>query len=133
MRYAILGNRSDSRCVQRGSPYRILWILRTGALWRELPERYGLWRTVASRFYRWQKAGILQRILQVLQQQADATLIEGFCYRSTIQQKLYSKGYIFLYRWIDKMPQPCEDTELGPMPPKHLPPGRENPGTSVGT
>lgn len=50
----------------------ILWILRTGALWRDLPERYGSHGTVSSRFYRWQQAGIWQRILQELQQQADA-------------------------------------------------------------
>jgi transposase len=49
----------------------MLWILRTGAPWRDLPERYGPWRTVASRFYRWRKAGIFQRVLDILQQQAD--------------------------------------------------------------
>ncbi len=48
------------------------WIKRTGAPWRDLPERYGPWQTVASRFYRWQRAGIWQRILERLQQQADA-------------------------------------------------------------
>jgi transposase len=50
----------------------ILWIDRTGAPWRDLPERYGSWSTVASRFYRWQKAGVWQKILAALQQQADA-------------------------------------------------------------
>jgi transposase len=45
----------------------ILWIDRTGAPWRDLPERYGPWQTVASRFYRWRRAGIWQRILEVLQ------------------------------------------------------------------
>ena len=30
----------------------ILWILRTGAPWRDLPERYGAWETVSGRFYR---------------------------------------------------------------------------------
>ncbi len=50
----------------------ILWILRTGAPWRDLPEHYGPWSTVASRFYRWQKAGIWQRVLCALQQQSDA-------------------------------------------------------------
>ena len=50
----------------------MLWILRTGAPWRDLPERYGSWRTVASRFYRWREAGTLQRILEALQQRADA-------------------------------------------------------------
>ena len=50
----------------------ILWIVRTGAPWRDLPERYGSWNTVASRFYRWVKAGVWQRVLEALQQQADA-------------------------------------------------------------
>ena len=31
-------------------------MLRTGAPWRDVPERYGAWSTVASRFYRWRKA-----------------------------------------------------------------------------
>ena len=57
----------DHRLILNG----ILWILRTGAPWRDLPERYGPWSTVACRFYRWQKAGIWQRILQALQQQED--------------------------------------------------------------
>lgn len=51
----------------------ICWILRTGAPWRDLPERYGKWPTVASRFYRWQKAGIWDQIWAELQQEADQT------------------------------------------------------------
>jgi transposase len=58
----------DNRRIING----ILWVQRTGAPWRDLPERYGAWRTVASRFYRWRKAGIWQQILERLQQQADA-------------------------------------------------------------
>ena len=58
----------DHRTIVNG----ILWIDRTGAPWRDLPERYGPWSTVASRFYRWCQAGIWQRILESLQQQADA-------------------------------------------------------------
>jgi transposase len=58
----------DHRTVVNG----ILWILRTGAPWRDLPERYGKWATVSGRFYAWQKAGLWQRILVSLQQQADA-------------------------------------------------------------
>lgn len=54
----------DHRTVLNG----ILWILRTGAPWRDLPERYGKWQTVASRFYRWQKAGIWQAVFAQLQQ-----------------------------------------------------------------
>lgn len=47
----------------------VIWVLRTGASWRDLPERYGPWQTVASRFYRWQKRGIWQRVLEELQRQ----------------------------------------------------------------
>lgn len=49
----------------------ILWVLRTGAPWRDLPERYGAWETVSGRFYRWRKAGVWQRILETLHQQVD--------------------------------------------------------------
>ena len=50
----------------------MLWILRTGAPWRDLPERYGAWETVSGRFYRWQRSGIWNQILESLQQLADA-------------------------------------------------------------
>ena len=51
----------------------MLWSLRTGAPWHDLPERYGPWRTVASRFYRWQKAGGFQPLCDTVKPQADAT------------------------------------------------------------
>jgi hypothetical protein len=43
-----------------------------GAPWRDLPERYRSWKTVASHFYRWQAAGIWQDIVGWLHRQADA-------------------------------------------------------------
>lgn len=49
----------------------ILWVLRTGAPWEELPRRYGKHKTVSSRYYRWCKQGIWQRIFSELQAQAD--------------------------------------------------------------
>src|SRR5918994_1955412 len=58
---------SDHRTVING----ILWILRTGSPWRALPERYGSWETVSPRFYRWQKAGVWDRVLSKIQRQAD--------------------------------------------------------------
>lgn len=57
----------DHRQVING----ILWILRTGAPWRDLPERYGQWSTVASRFYRWRKSGVWGRIWAQVQSEAD--------------------------------------------------------------
>jgi transposase len=50
----------------------ILWVLRAGAPWRDLPERYGPWSTVASRFYRWRQAGIWDQLFARLQSQQDA-------------------------------------------------------------
>lgn len=50
----------------------MLWILRTGAPWRDLPEHYGPWGSVASRFYRWQRARVWDRVLAALHSQADS-------------------------------------------------------------
>lgn len=50
----------------------ILWLDRTGAPWRDLPDAYGPWQTVATRFYRWTRAGLWARVLAALQEQADA-------------------------------------------------------------
>lgn len=57
----------DHRTVING----ILWILHTGAQWADLPERYGSPKTIASRLYRWRKAGIWDRILAELQRHGD--------------------------------------------------------------
>ncbi len=58
----------DHRTIING----ILWVLRTGAPWADLPERYGPAGTVSSRVYRWREAGLWQRVLEALQAQADA-------------------------------------------------------------
>lgn len=50
----------------------ILWVLRTGAPWPDVPPKYGKWRTVASLFYRWSASGIWQQVLEALQAQCDA-------------------------------------------------------------
>jgi transposase len=60
--------RADDRTVVEG----ILWRLATGAPWRDLPERFGPWATVYSRFRRWQRAGVWAGALAALQAQADA-------------------------------------------------------------
>src|SRR5947209_8695117 len=49
----------------------ILWVMRTGSAWRELPARFGPWQTVVSRYQRWRKEGRWARMLQVLQQPAE--------------------------------------------------------------
>ncbi|MFJ8137402.1 IS5 family transposase [Streptomyces sp. NPDC096013] len=58
----------DRRQVVNG----ILWKLSTGAAWRDLPERYGPWKTVYERFRRWSADGTWDRLLAHVQQHCDA-------------------------------------------------------------
>jgi transposase len=45
----------------------VLWIARTGAPWRDLPERFGPWNSAWRRFDRWAEKGIWQRVFEALQ------------------------------------------------------------------
>lgn len=51
----------------------IIWVLRTGAPWRDVPARFGKWTTLSSRFRRWVATGIWQAIWTELQRQADCS------------------------------------------------------------
>jgi transposase len=64
------GRREDRRgrpwSDQRRAFNGILWILRTGAPWQDLPERYGAYQTVHRRFQHWRKQGVIEAVLQGL-------------------------------------------------------------------
>lgn len=49
----------------------ILWVLRTGAPWRDLPDRLGPWQTAWDLFDKWNRDGLLEAILQRLQADAE--------------------------------------------------------------
>jgi len=49
----------------------IMWILHSGASWRDLPPWYGPWKTVHGHFLRWSKDGTFDRILQKLRIRLD--------------------------------------------------------------
>ena len=47
----------------------LLWMCRTGAPWRDLPECYGKWITVCRRFDRWSGNGAMERLFTALQEE----------------------------------------------------------------
>jgi transposase len=53
---------ADNRLFVNG----VLWVLRSGAHWHDLPERYGKWKSVHTRFARWAKSGTWERVFEVL-------------------------------------------------------------------
>jgi transposase len=53
----------DHRLIVDG----ILWVLKTGAPWRDLPSHFGPWQTVYDRFRLWSRNGMWERILSCLQ------------------------------------------------------------------
>ena len=54
--------RVDDRRVLNG----LFWVLRSGAPWADLPERYGPRTTVYNRFNRWRKAGVWDRLMDAI-------------------------------------------------------------------
>ena len=44
----------------------VLWVLRSGAHWHDLPERYGKWKTAHKRFSRWAHKGVWEKVFDRL-------------------------------------------------------------------
>jgi len=59
---------ADNRLFVNG----VLWVLRSGAHWHDLPERYGEGKAVHKRFRRWCESGVFARVLETLAGDADA-------------------------------------------------------------
>jgi len=62
----------------------ILWMARSGARWRDLPERFGCYQTVKQRYYDWVQRGVFKDIFAALSDDADfewlsidATLVQA--------------------------------------------------------
>lgn len=83
----------------RGRPWRdpqdvlngILWVLRTGAPWNDLPDRYPLYQTCHRRFQMWAKSGALERVLRALaedlKERGKIDLTEAYIYGSFASAK----------------------------------------------
>lgn len=50
----------------------IMWVLRAGVPWRDLPERYGPWQTVYDHFRNWRNNGLFDKILEALHIRLDS-------------------------------------------------------------
>lgn len=57
----------------------MLWVLLTGAPWRDLPERFGPWKTAFGRFRRWTAEGLWDRALERLQVEPPALDLTLVC------------------------------------------------------
>jgi transposase len=87
---------ADNRLFVNGC----LWVLRSGAHWCDLPERYGRWKTVHRRFSRWCHAGVWERVFGALTADRnnqylmiDSTIIRAH------QQAASGKGGLKIRRW----------------------------------
>src|SRR5215472_16722780 len=61
------GTAEDNRLFVEAVLYRF----RTGCPWRDLPERFGSWKTIHQRFSRWAKGGVFERIFKLLAEDHD--------------------------------------------------------------
>ena len=86
----------DNRLFVNG----VLWVLRSGAHWHDLPERYGKWKSVHTRFSRWAKAGVWERVFKMLtaDRKNEYLMIDTTLVRAH-QQAATGKGGTAIRRW----------------------------------
>jgi len=61
-------------CLRRQDNNGIFWVLRSGALWRDLPDNFGPYTTCYNRFVRWRRAGVWTKIMNGLAGAHDAAV-----------------------------------------------------------
>lgn len=62
-----------SKLGDRNFVNAVIYVMKTGTPWRDLPERFGNWKTVYNRFANWSKAGHFERIFKALRMEVDET------------------------------------------------------------
>jgi transposase len=106
------GTAEDNRLFVEAVLYRF----RTGCPWRDLPERFGSWKTVHQRFSRWAKGGVFERIFKLLAEDhdneyvmIDATIVRAHQYSAGARAIGRSRGgpSTKIHALTDAVGNPC--------------------------
>jgi hypothetical protein len=85
--------RVDNRAILNG----VLWVMRTGAPWHDMPNRYPPYQTCHRRFQEWVKAGTFESILRKLvvdvKERGDLDLTECFIDGTFVMAKKGAQGW----------------------------------------
>jgi transposase len=83
----------------------VLWIGKTGAPWRDLPERFGNWNSVWKRFDRWARKGVWRKVFKHLRDPdlewliLDSTIIRAHPHAAGAKKKATGAGARVSRRW----------------------------------
>ena len=73
----------------------VIWKFRSGAPWRDLPERFGAWKNIHTRFSRWAKNGVWENLFKALADDPDneyamidATIVRAHQHSAGAQKKM---------------------------------------------
>ena len=79
----------------------VVYLLKTGTPWRDLPERFGNWKTIFNRFNNWSKQGRWKRIFEALHMEVDKTgsLVDATIVRAHLDAA-GGKGGPGLMTWV---------------------------------
>lgn len=98
----------------------VLWRFRTGSGWRDVPDRYGPWSTVYSRFSNWAKAGVFQDLMDALIAEAAArgqVGVELVSVDSTVVRAHHeSAGLAVAGETLDALEQALTEEKGAPLP-----------------
>jgi len=89
----------------------VLWIAKTGAPWRDLPERFGPWGSVWKRFDRWAKKGVWERVFEALQDPdlewmiLDSTVVRAHQHAAGAEKKGETTIRRWAVPWADSAPR----------------------------
>ena len=113
--------RVDDRRVLNG----IFWVVRSGAPWRDLPERYGPRTTCYNRFVRWRRAGVWDRLMDAISAayDGDIQMIDSTSIRAR-QQAVTAK------RGSGSLPRSLQGRSHDQDPRAHRCPGAPDPAQS---